>query len=47
MNSDPGDDEVQPQSMSPFASRRTTIIVLWSVYVIAAIALVVYWIHSV
>jgi len=30
MDTDPVDDEVRPPSMSPFESRKTTIIVLWS-----------------
>ena len=47
MNTDPVDDEVRSESMSPFESRRTTIIVLWSTYVVAAVILVLYWIYSV
>ena len=41
------DAQVRPESMSPFESRRTTIIVLWSVYVIAAVIPTLYWIYSV
>lgn len=40
------DEQVRPESMSPFESRRTTIIVLWSVYVVAAAILTFYWIYS-
>ncbi len=48
MNTDPPtDQEFSPESMSPFESRRTTIIVLWSTYVVAAIILTLYWIYSV
>lgn len=47
MTTDPADNPVPPQSMSPFESRRTTIVVLWTTYVIAAIILVLYWIYSV
>ena len=48
MNTDPPvDEEFSPESMSPFESRRTTIIVLWSTYVVAAIILTLYWIYSV
>ena len=47
MTSEPAvDEQVRPESMSPFESRRTTIIVLWSVYVVAAMILTVYWIYS-
>ena len=46
MNSDPVGG-VRPQSMSPFESRRTTIIVLWSTYVVTAVILTGYWIYSV
>jgi hypothetical protein len=48
MNTDPpADEEFSPESMSPFESRRTTIIVLWSTYVVAAVILTLYWIYSV
>ena len=33
--------------MSPFESRRTTVIVLWSTYAVAAVILTLYWIYSV
>ncbi len=47
MTTEPMEDQVPAQSMSPFESRRTTIIVLWSTYVVAAVILVLYWIYSV
>ena len=47
MNTDPVDEELSPESMSPFESRRTTVIVLWSTYVVAAVILILYWIYSV
>ena len=48
MNTDPPvDEEFSPESMSPFESRRTTIIVLWATYVVAAVILTLYWIYSV
>jgi hypothetical protein len=47
MNTDPVDEELSPESMSPFESRRTTVIVLWSTYVVAAVILTPYWIYSV
>jgi hypothetical protein len=47
MDTDPVDDEVRPPSMSPFESRRTTITMLWSTYVVAAVILVLYGICSV
>ena len=43
----PADEQLRPESMSPFESRRTTIIVLWSTYVVAAVVLTLYWIYSV
>ena len=46
-NTEPLDDQIRPESMSPFESRRTTIIVLWSSYVVAAVILTLYWIYSV
>ena len=48
MKTDPPlDGELGRESMSPFESRRTTIIVLWSTYVVAAVILTLYWIYSV
>ena len=48
MNTDPPDGEqFSPESMSPFESRRTTVIVLWSTYVVAAVILTPDWIYSV
>ena len=32
-----------PQSLSPFESRTTTLVVLWSVLVISSLVLVVCW----
>ncbi|QYL14575.1 MULTISPECIES: hypothetical protein [Mycolicibacterium] len=46
MTSEPADPPIPPQSMSPFESRRTTIIVLWTTYVVAAIILVSYWVYA-
>lgn len=46
-NTEPVDEQIRPESMSPFESRRTTIVVLWSTYVIAAVILTLYWIYSV
>ncbi|WP_445165369.1 hypothetical protein ACTXG7_15730 [Mycolicibacterium sp. Dal123E01] len=46
MSSEPADQPLPPQSMSPFESRRTTIIVLWTSYVVAAIILITYWIYA-
>lgn len=46
-NTEPVDEKIRPESMSPFESRRTTIVVLWSTYVIAAVILTLYWIYSV
>lgn len=48
MNTDPPvDEEISQESMSPFESRRTTVIVLWSTYAVAAVILTLYWIYSV
>lgn len=46
MTSEPAEQPIPPQSMSPFESRRTTIIVLWMTYGIAAIILVLYWVYA-
>lgn len=46
MSSEPAEQPVAPQSMSPFESRRTTIVVLWATYVVAAIILVLYWVYA-
>jgi hypothetical protein len=46
MTSEPADTPIPPQSMSPFESRRTTIVVLWTTYVVAAIILVLYWVYA-
>jgi hypothetical protein len=46
MTSEPADVPIPPQSMSPFESRRTTIIVLWTSYVVAAILLITYWVYA-
>lgn len=46
MTSEPAEQVLAPQSMSPFESRRTTLIVLWTTYVVAAIILISYWIYA-
>jgi hypothetical protein len=46
MTYEPAEQPLAPQSMSPFESRRTTVIVLWTTYVIAAIILVLYWVYA-
>jgi hypothetical protein len=47
MTSEPADQQpIPPQSMSPFESRRTTIIVLWASYLVAAIVLILYWVYT-
>jgi hypothetical protein len=46
MTSEPAEHPIPPQSMSPFESRRTTIVVLWTTYVVAAIILILYWVYA-
>jgi hypothetical protein len=46
MTSEPADPPIPAQSMSPFESRRTTLIVLSTTYVVAAIILVLYWVYA-
>ncbi|MBB3603871.1 hypothetical protein FHT40_003532 [Mycolicibacterium sp. BK556] len=46
MTPEPAEQALPPQSMSPFESRRTTLIVLWSSYLVAAIILILYWVYA-